>query len=57
MKNELMTIQPIEANLIQDGDYDDRLIDLWLHGRSRATQRGYRAEAERFIRHASKPLR
>lgn len=57
MENELTTIQPTEAVLAQDGNHDARLIDLWLHGRSRATQRGYRAEAERFMTHVSKPLR
>jgi integrase/recombinase XerD len=36
---------------------DDRLIELWLHGRSDATQRGYRAEAKRFLANVRKPLR
>src|SRR5271155_2560266 len=35
---------------------DARLIDLWLHGRSPATQRSYRAEAERFVANVSKRL-
>jgi integrase/recombinase XerD len=36
---------------------DDQLIELWLHGRSRHTQRAYRAEASRFRRLVPKPLR
>jgi integrase/recombinase XerD len=35
---------------------DDRLIDLWLHGRSRHTQRGYRSDAARFVRFVQKSL-
>jgi integrase/recombinase XerD len=35
---------------------DEQLIELWLHGRSRHTQRAYRFEAERFRRHVPKPL-
>jgi integrase/recombinase XerD len=35
---------------------DDRLIQLWLHGRSRHTQRAYRADVQRFLARAGKPL-
>lgn len=35
---------------------DDRLVKLWLHGRSVHTQRAYRADAERFRSFAGKPL-
>ena len=35
---------------------DDRLVELWLHGRSRHTQRAYRADVERFRRQVAKPL-
>lgn len=40
----------------EQGRTDDQLIELWLHGRSRHTQRGYRADAERFRAAAAKPL-
>lgn len=56
MQNAITTIQPSEALPILGADHDTRLIDLWLHGRSRATQRGYRAEAERFLTSVAKPL-
>ena len=36
---------------------DDRLLELWLHERSRHTQRAYRADIDRFRTGAGKPLR
>src|SRR4051812_7291564 len=36
---------------------DDQLVALWLHGRSRHTQRAYRADVRKFRRHIAKPLR
>jgi integrase/recombinase XerD len=56
MRNQLAANQPSDAALVQDGHQDARLVELWLHGRSAATQRGYRAEAERFMKHVAKPL-
>jgi integrase/recombinase XerD len=35
---------------------DEQLIELWLHGRSRHTQRAYRADANRFLAFCGKPL-
>ena len=35
---------------------DERLIDLWVHGRSPATVRAYRADAARLLAFAGKPL-
>jgi integrase/recombinase XerD len=35
---------------------DDHLVQLWLHGRSRHTQRAYRADSERFRAFVAKPL-
>lgn len=40
----------------QQAESDQHLIDLWLHGRSRHTQRAYRADAERFLEATSKVL-
>ncbi|MGA2442066.1 MAG: tyrosine-type recombinase/integrase [Tepidisphaeraceae bacterium] len=55
MSNEMTIIdQPPTPAL--GADSDDQLLDLWLHGRSEATQRGYRADADRFLQYASKPL-
>jgi integrase/recombinase XerD len=41
----------------QQADSDEHLIELWLHGRSRHTQRAYRADAERFLTAVERPLR
>ena len=35
---------------------DDRLVNLWLHGRSTHTRRAYAADTARFRRGAGKPL-
>jgi integrase/recombinase XerD len=35
---------------------DRELIEVWLHGRSVHTQRAYRADVERFLGRAGKPL-
>src|SRR5437867_2745835 len=36
---------------------DTMLVDLWVHGRSRHTQRAYRAEIRRLFAFTRKPLR
>ena len=36
---------------------DAQLLELWLHGKSRHTQRAYRTEAERFLGFVARPLR
>lgn len=41
----------------QQAESDHHLIELWLHGRSRHTQRAYRKDAERFLEVVGKPLR
>lgn len=40
----------------QQADSDQHLIDLWLHGRSRHTQRAYRRDANGFLEAVEKPL-
>jgi len=37
-------------------DSDDRLLEIWLHGRSPHTQRAYRADVEHFLSWSRKPL-
>ena len=37
-------------------DSDAQVVALWIHGRSRHTQRAYKANAERFFAFAGKPL-
>jgi len=43
-------VAPVQA------ESDHQLIELWLHGRSRHTQRAYRADAERFMSFGNKSL-
>jgi integrase/recombinase XerD len=55
MSNEITIADP-PTNLVLGADSDERLIDLWLHGRSEATQRGYRSDVDRFRLQVTKPL-
>jgi integrase/recombinase XerD len=40
----------------QQAESDQHLIDIWLYGRSRHTQRAYRADTERFLQAVGKSL-
>src|SRR5450755_3854456 len=37
-------------------DSDCQVLEIWLHGRSRHTQRAYRADVEHFLTWVRKPL-
>jgi site-specific recombinase XerD len=43
-------LAPVQA------DHDRQLIEVWLHGRSRHTQRAYAADVERLLLETGKPL-
>lgn len=54
------TQQPTADNrapLLQQADNDAQLIQLWLHGKSKHTQRYYRGDVERFFAFSHKSLR
>jgi integrase/recombinase XerD len=53
---ELVLVTPTALAVTQQAESDQHLIDLWLHGRSRHTQRAYRRDAERFLAAVEKPL-
>lgn len=36
---------------------DERLVEMWLHGKSPGTRRAYAADAAAFLAHVGKPLR
>ena len=58
-KRENMTlaiIDPSDPVLPSQAESDAQLLELWVHGRSRHTQRAYRADAERFLLAVSKQL-
>lgn len=40
----------------QQAETDSQLVELWLHGRSRHTQRGYRTDIAAFFKFVPKPL-
>ena len=52
-----MVLASSEDRLTSQADSDEQLLALWLHGRSPATQRGYRSDSTRFLRFVDKPLR
>jgi len=52
----LVPVAPTAVVFPQQADSDQHLIELWLHGRSRHTQRSYRADAKRFLASVEKPL-
>lgn len=53
---ELVPVATTALVAPQQAESDQHLIDLWLHGRSRHTQRAYRADTERFLESVGKPL-
>src|SRR5262245_27875420 len=54
MMTEALEIR--SERLIKQADNDAQVIELWLHGRSRHTQRAYRANASRLFAFTGKPL-
>lgn len=54
----VLAVRPNDQQHIvaRDGETDDQLIDLWVHGRSPHTERVYRADARRFLSFTGKPL-
>lgn len=58
MTTEIALSRPVDSHRdAPEASSDGQLIALWLHERSRHTQRAYRADAERFRSRAGKPLR
>jgi integrase/recombinase XerD len=53
---ELVPVTTTAVVVPQQADSDQHLIELWLHGRSRHTQRAYRADAGRFLAAVEQPL-
>lgn len=55
-RNELVSVPDSGGLLPRQAESDQQLIELWLHGRSRHTQRAYRADANRFLESVQKSL-
>jgi site-specific recombinase XerD len=52
----LANSNPSDLMIPSQAESDSQLLELWLHGRSRHTQRAYRADAERFLLAVDKRL-
>jgi len=55
-KNEIVPVASTTIVIPPQAESDKQLIELWLHGRSRHTQRAYRTDADRFLETIRKPL-
>lgn len=51
-----VTVETIRQCVHRQAETDEHLIQLWLHGRSPQTQRGYGADAKAFLGFVGKPL-
>lgn len=54
LDQSLVTIR--SGEIVNQADTDGQVLALWLHGRSKHTQRAYAAKAERFLEFTMKPL-
>ena len=55
-KNELVPVAQTGIIVPQQAESDQHLIQLWLHGRSKHTQRAYRSDSKRLLDAVAKPL-
>ena len=56
MTTELALTTPAGIPACREADTDERLVELWLHGRPATTRRVYRSDADSFRATISKPL-
>jgi integrase/recombinase XerD len=56
--NEIVQVgpMPLQPVVPEQAQSDQQLVELWLHGRSRETQRAYRADSDSFLAAVAKPL-
>ena len=55
-QNELVPVAKNGTVIPQQAESDQHLIELWLHGRSKHTQRAYRSDSKRLLDAINKPL-
>ena len=55
-KNDLVPVTKTSLVIPQQAEFDEHLIELWLHGRSKHTQRAYRSDSKRLLDAINKPL-
>jgi integrase/recombinase XerD len=56
MTNDIVPINNNQSIIPKQADTDEQVIALWLHGRSRATQRVYLSDIENFLGFVNKRL-
>jgi integrase/recombinase XerD len=56
MSSELVKVTRVDVPAVVQAETDEKLLALWLHGRSAATARAYGADARRFLAAVAKPL-
>jgi integrase/recombinase XerD len=58
VSNEIVQVitMPSHPAVPEQAQTDRQLVELWLHGRSRETQRAYRADSDAFHAAVAKPL-
>jgi len=56
-KNDLVPVVQTSIVIAQQAESDQHLIELWLHGRSKDTQRAYSSDSKRLIEAVAKSLR
>jgi integrase/recombinase XerD len=54
--DELVPVTKTAIVIPQQAESDQHLIELWLHGRSKHTQRAYRSDVEKLLKNVEKPL-
>lgn len=58
METALNTTAPASSGAgLSEADTDAQAVAMWLHGRSRHTQRAYASDVQRFAAFAARPLR
>jgi len=55
-KNDLVPVTKTSLVIPQQAESDQHLIELWLHGRSKHTERAYRSDSKRLLEAVAKPL-
>jgi integrase/recombinase XerD len=55
-KTSEASIPTTMVQVVEQARSDEHLVELWLHGRSKHTQRSYRKDANHFLEHLQKPL-
>lgn len=55
-RKESRLLIPGQSEIVVPRDSLDRLVSLWLHGKSPASQRAYRSDVDRFLRFVGKPI-